>query len=319
MKGTTMTNESPAFPAPPEEAVNWACIGFRHDFGLIPNDEAQRVRAEGLAWLSAWRTGFEAGDEAPGDHGLGGDAEPKARTLDAACVSFDPAFRTRPFHEASKIRAGGVEWLRAWRGVLIPDPITRAIASVDRASDIAAELLAMVDGDPGRIDAIQPDARRPDFSDPRLVSLTAATDRFAEVFGEGIAEGLRAMQRFPAPNYTISKFAEEAGEAHKELIHLAESRSTFDKVRGEMVQTIGMMFRLWVEGDQVHGLPPLFDLTAEPLEAPDPRVAALVRCAKADVPTDVQELLVRGDPMRGIPADIVGIILRVAKPSAGAV
>lgn len=302
-----MTTE---FPAPTDEAADWACIGFRHDFGLIPNEEAQRVRAEGMAWLSAWRTGFEVGQEAPGDHGLGGGDEPKARTVDAACVSFDPAFRTRPFHEASKIRAGGVEWLRAWRGVLVPDPITRAIASVDAASEAAAELLAMLDKEPGRPDAIQR------LAESEGVGLIAATDAFAEIIGEGIAEGFRAMVRFPAPNYTISKFAEEAGEAHKELIHLAESRSTLDKVRGEMVQTVGMMFRLWIEGDQVHGLPPLFDPTAAPLEAPDPRVAALVRCAEAGVPTDVQGLLVQGDPMRGIPADIVGIILRVAKPGA---
>lgn len=294
-----MTTE---FPAPTDEAADWACIIFRHDFGLIPNYEAQRVRAEGMAWLSAWRTGFEVGQEAPGDHGLGGGDEPKARTVDAACVSFDPAFRTRSFHEASKIRAGGVEWLRAWRGVLAPDPITRAIASVDAASEAADELLAMLD------DA--PDA------DPIAGALIAATDTFAELFSEGIAEAFRAIQRFPAPNYTISKFAEEAGEAHKELIHLAESRSTLEKVRGEMVQTIGMMFRLWIEGDQVHGLAPLFDPSADPVELPDPRIAALVRCAKAGVPTDVQGLLVQGDPMRGIPADIVGIILRVAKPGA---
>ena len=39
------------------------------------------------------------------------------------------------------------------------------------------------------------------------------------------------------------------------------------------------------------------------------RCAALVRCAESGVPTDLQGLLVQGDPMGGIRPDIVGLIL----------
>lgn len=102
------------FPAPTDEAAYWACVGFRHDFGLLPDADAQCVRAEGLAWLAAWRTGFADGHESAGADGLGDDwDEPFANTIDAACLTFDPGFRTRPFHEASAIRRGGIEWLRA--------------------------------------------------------------------------------------------------------------------------------------------------------------------------------------------------------------
>lgn len=115
MKGTTM-EPTKDFPAPTDEAAYWACMGFRHDFGLLPDAEAQRVREEGLAWLAAWRTAFGEGHEKPGPDGLGVDwDEPFARTVDAACLTFDPGFRTRPFHEASAIRRGGIEWLQAWR------------------------------------------------------------------------------------------------------------------------------------------------------------------------------------------------------------
>jgi len=74
---------------------------------------------------------------------------------------------------------------------------------------------------------------------------------------DGIAEALKAMRKFPQPNYVISKIAEEAGEVVKAAIHCAEGRETVDNLRGEMKQLIAMIYRLWVEGDQVHGLPPV--------------------------------------------------------------
>ena len=72
---------------------------------------------------------------------------------------------------------------------------------------------------------------------------------------DAIAEATKAMRKFPQPNYVISKVAEEAGEVVKAAIHCAEGRETAENVRGEMKQLIAMLFRLWVEGDQVHGLP----------------------------------------------------------------
>ena len=68
------------------------------------------------------------------------------------------------------------------------------------------------------------------------------------------AEALRAMRKFPQPNYVISKFAEEAGEVVKAAIHCAEGRESASNVRAEMKQAIAMLYRLWVEGDAVHGL-----------------------------------------------------------------
>ncbi len=72
-----------------------------------------------------------------------------------------------------------------------------------------------------------------------------------------IAEAERAMVKFPQPNYVISKIAEEAGEVVKAAIHCAEGRDTSSNVRAEMRQLIAMLYRLWVEGDQVHNLPPV--------------------------------------------------------------
>lgn len=77
---------------------------------------------------------------------------------------------------------------------------------------------------------------------------------FFELIVDGMAEADRAMRKFPQPNYVISKVAEEAGEVVKAAIHCAENRETAENVRGEMRQLIAMLYRLWVEGDQVHGL-----------------------------------------------------------------
>jgi NTP pyrophosphatase (non-canonical NTP hydrolase) len=68
------------------------------------------------------------------------------------------------------------------------------------------------------------------------------------------AEAERAMQKFPQPNYVISKLAEEAGEVVKAAIHCAEGREDPVQVRDEIVQLLAMVYRLWIEGDEVHGL-----------------------------------------------------------------
>jgi phosphoribosyl-ATP pyrophosphohydrolase len=74
---------------------------------------------------------------------------------------------------------------------------------------------------------------------------------------EAKLEAFYAMRRFPQPNYVISKVAEEAGEVVKAAIHCAEKREASENVAKEMTQLIAMLVRLWVEGDQVHGLPPV--------------------------------------------------------------
>jgi hypothetical protein len=83
------------------------------------------------------------------------------------------------------------------------------------------------------------------------------TDSFHTLVDEAILEAQNAMRRFPQPNYVISKVAEEAGEVVKAAIHCAEGRETVENLGGEMKQLIAMLYRLWVEGDQVHGLGPV--------------------------------------------------------------
>jgi phosphoribosyl-ATP pyrophosphohydrolase len=82
-------------------------------------------------------------------------------------------------------------------------------------------------------------------------------DDFQALLSEAMSEASRAMVKFPQPNYVISKFAEESGEVVKAAIHHAEGRETRGAVVGEMRQVLAMMLRMWLEGDQVHGLPAL--------------------------------------------------------------
>lgn len=87
--------------------------------------------------------------------------------------------------------------------------------------------------------------------------MTPNEDTFYALVVDAMDEADRAMRKFPQPNYVISKVAEEAGEVVKAAIHCAEGRETVENLRGEMLQVIAMLYRLWVEGDQVHGLPPV--------------------------------------------------------------
>lgn len=70
-------------------------------------------------------------------------------------------------------------------------------------------------------------------------------------------EALKAMERFPQPNYVISKVAEEAGEVVKAAIHCAEGRESPENVRAEIKQAMAMLMRLYLEGDEIHGLDPI--------------------------------------------------------------
>lgn len=80
---------------------------------------------------------------------------------------------------------------------------------------------------------------------------------FCDLVARAYVEADKAMRKFPQPTYVISKVAEEAGEVVKAAIHCAENRETAENVAGEMKQLIAMLYRLWTEGDQVHGLPPI--------------------------------------------------------------
>lgn len=224
---------------PSQRLIESACLSFRHDFGLIPALAAAPVMVEAEAWLAAWRVGFAPYASSPEASGLGsGWAEPNAYVVDAACLAFDPAFRSRPFHEASTIRRGGVLWLQAWRHAFDDQP---------RRDGRVFKLAAPVDDHPQR-----PVIREPD--EP----LGAGVDvGFYVLIAEAVVAAGVSMVKFPAPNYTISKFAEESGEVVKAAIHCAEGRESYESLRGEIVQAVAMLYRLWVEGDQVHGLKPV--------------------------------------------------------------
>lgn len=74
-----------------------------------------------------------------------------------------------------------------------------------------------------------------------------------------MAKAQKAMNRFPQPNYVLTKVAEEAGEVVKAGVHLAEGRDfTPEDLKAECLDTIAMCFRLLIEGDQVHGVPAYF-------------------------------------------------------------
>ncbi|QXN71477.1 hypothetical protein RCHOTPOCKET_48 [Rhodobacter phage RcHotPocket] len=300
MKGTTMTTKD--FPAPTDEAAYWACIGFRHDFGLLSDDDADRVRGEGLAWLAAWRSAFAEGHEDAGADGLGDDwDEPFARTVDAACLTFDPGFRTRPFHEASAIRRGGIEWLQAWR---------RAVE--DQAAKDKTPSAGLADH-----------AQRPTIREPDEASIWNLSRALQDVADE------RQRQR-EAEGWTLDH---DDGHAGGELARAGAcyalhagvdlggqtplfwpwSKEWFKpkNARRDLVRAAALIVAEIERGDRLtaQGIDP----TARRPDDLDPgvaaRCAALVRCAEADVPTDVQGLLVQGDPMRGIRPDIVGLIL----------
>jgi len=79
-------------------------------------------------------------------------------------------------------------------------------------------------------------------------------DAVHELYLDALAEAQKAMRKFPQPNYVISKVAEEAGEVVKAAIHCAEGRETHQNLIGEIRQAMAMLIRLYVEGDEVHGL-----------------------------------------------------------------
>jgi phosphoribosyl-ATP pyrophosphohydrolase len=79
------------------------------------------------------------------------------------------------------------------------------------------------------------------------------------LYQDAFVEMNKAISRFPQPNYVVCKVAEEAGEVVKAAVHCAEGRETANSVRQEIVQAMAMLLRLYVEGDQVIGVPSIMD------------------------------------------------------------
>lgn len=77
-----------------------------------------------------------------------------------------------------------------------------------------------------------------------------------DILGRATRAMTMAQELFPAPNYTLLKVAEEAGEVVKAAIHYGERRGSWSDVEDEAVQAIAMILRLLDEGDAVNGILP---------------------------------------------------------------
>lgn len=113
-----------------------------------------------------------------------------------------------------------------------------------------------------RLEDVKEVAREIALASPAPVSVevkpaSIVDDGVAALFLDAWAEAEKAMRKFPQPNYVISKVAEEAGEVVKAAIHCAEGRDTPQHVAEEIRQAMAMLIRLYIEGDQVHGLAPV--------------------------------------------------------------
>ena len=86
--------------------------------------------------------------------------------------------------------------------------------------------------------------------------MTAGSDYIATIFERAEAAREKAQARFPQPNYTALKVAEEAGELVRAAVHYAEGRATWEDLEDEAIQTIAMVCRLLVEGDRINGVVP---------------------------------------------------------------
>lgn len=88
----------------------------------------------------------------------------------------------------------------------------------------------------------------------------AKVEYLHEIVSRSIGQARRAITKFPQPNYCLTKVAEEAGEVVKAGVHLAEGRDfTHADLEGEVIDTMAMLFRVLIEGDEVIGLPSTYD------------------------------------------------------------
>ena len=87
-------------------------------------------------------------------------------------------------------------------------------------------------------------------------SFPAGDDYFGILVERARATAKKASEKFPQPNYTTLKIAEEAGEVVRGAVHYAENRMGWAEVEGEIVQLLAMLIRFVTEGDRVNGIVP---------------------------------------------------------------
>lgn len=93
-------------------------------------------------------------------------------------------------------------------------------------------------------------------AEPVSQSYKLRDDYFAYLVASARQRAIKAMEKFPQPNYVLNKVAEENGEVIKAVIHYTEGRETWENVEGELIDNLAMLIRLVTEGDQVIGFTP---------------------------------------------------------------
>lgn len=84
--------------------------------------------------------------------------------------------------------------------------------------------------------------------------------KLSKFFDDAIMEATRAVLKYPQPCKIppIPKLAEECGEAIQAANKCIEGKGSLEAVRGELVQTVAVIIRLYIEGDETLGLPPVY-------------------------------------------------------------
>jgi hypothetical protein len=99
---------------------------------------------------------------------------------------------------------------------------------------------------------------------------SGSTDYFGSLVSRARQSAVKASIKYPQPNYTALKIAEESGEVVRGCVHYAEGRMEWTEVEGEIVQLMAMLYRLVTEGDRVNGVIPPANLgRADGLETAD--------------------------------------------------
>jgi hypothetical protein len=75
---------------------------------------------------------------------------------------------------------------------------------------------------------------------------------------DALKEAHIAMGRYPLPNPTTLKIAEESGEVIKECMKISQGKGSMSNLSLEIRQSIAMLIRLAVEGDETLGVPSIF-------------------------------------------------------------
>lgn len=150
-----------------------------------------------------------------------------------------------------KVRMGAVG-IRTWMPETLPANEQGQVHFARALAEAAAEA----------IEAILPALTTPPTpsipaDERQTADMLKRIDSYAlTIFEKAETARLKAQAKFPQPNYVALKVAEEAGEVVRAAVHYAENRLTWEELEGEVVQTIAMLMRLLIEGDQINGIRP---------------------------------------------------------------